>query len=111
MNPCDWPPSKDETFVVGKIQNTVFERYEAPALGGADEREAPGVRRARVRFVGCRVRPLDPDNFAGSVKDLLDGLVHAQIIEGDEPWRIILETTQRKVATFAEEKTLIEIET
>jgi hypothetical protein len=38
-------------------------------------------------FTGYRVRPLDPDNFAGSCKDLLDGCRHAGLIPGDEPWR------------------------
>jgi hypothetical protein len=69
------------------------------------------VARTRVRFTGYRVRPLDPDNFAGSVKDLLDGLRHAHLIEGDEPWRIDFETAQKKVKSFKEEKTMIEIET
>ncbi len=65
--------------------------------------------RVRVRFTGHRVRPLDPDNFAGSCKDLLDGLRHAGLLEGDEPWRIIFETAQEKVKSYAEEKTVIEL--
>lgn len=86
------------------------ERHEAPALDATAQRKAPGIQRAIVRFTGFRVRPLDPDNFAGSIKDLLDGLRHAALISGDEPWRIQLETTQVKVASFAEECTEIEIE-
>lgn len=82
---------------------------QAPALGRPDEGEAPGFQRTRVRFIGYRVRPLDPDNFAGSVKDCLDGLRHCALIEGDEPWRIILETEQVKVRSFKEERTVIEI--
>ena len=85
------------------------QRHEAPALGGADEGKAQGVPRIAVRFVGRRVKPLDPDNFAGSVKDLLDGLRHAGLIPGDEPWRIRLETEQVKVAHFHEEATEITI--
>lgn len=85
------------------------QRHQAPALGGAGEGEAPGDGRAVVRFVGYRVRPLDPDNFAGSVKDLLDGLRHAGLIPGDEPWRIRLETEQVRVRTKAEEKTVIAV--
>lgn len=91
------------------IPDPKLERHEAPALGGTAKGKDEGVGRVVVRFVGYRVRPLDPDNFAGSVKDLLDGLRHAQIIEGDEPWRIILETEQEQVTTFSEEKTIIEI--
>ena len=55
------------------------------------------------------MRPLDPDNFAGSVKNCLDFLHRSKLIEGDEPWRIILETDQIKVAHFADEKTIIEV--
>lgn len=40
----------------------------------------------------------------------MNGLRHAHVIEGDEPWRITLETEQVKVGTFAEERTEIEIE-
>lgn len=91
------------------LPDTKPQRHQAPALGGADEGKAKGVDRVTVRFVGYRVRPLDPDNFAGSVKDLLDGLRHCGLIQGDEPWRIILETEQVQVKTLKEEKTVIEI--
>ena len=83
------------------------QRDQAPALGGPAQGKAVGLRRITVRFVGHRVRPLDPDNFAGSVKDLLDGLRHAGLLHGDEPWRIILETEQVKVSSFKQEKTEI----
>jgi hypothetical protein len=83
--------------------------HQAPALGGADGREEAGIPRIVVRFTGFRVRPLDPDNFAGSVKDLLDGLRHAGLLLGDEPWRIRLETEQVRVGTYAEEKTVIDL--
>ncbi len=101
----------NEAGNIGQIPHAQSQYHEAPALDCADAREASGLRRTRIRFTGYRVRPLDPDNFAGSVKDLLDGCRHAGFISGDEPWRIVLETTQKKVRTFAEEKTLIEIET
>jgi hypothetical protein len=76
-------------------------------LGGTAPGGQKGEDRARVRFTGYRVRPLDPDNFAGSVKALLDGCRYAGLIDGDEPWKIILETDQVRVRTFAEEKTVI----
>ncbi len=112
----EWPPNftvlvENETYTIGQIQDAVTERDQAPALGGPIQGETKGVHRARVRFTGLRVRPLDPDNFAGSCKDLLDGLRHAGLILGDEPWRIIYETTQTKVDHYAQEATLIEIET
>ena len=86
-------------------------RHKAPALGAAVPRGTESIPRTTVRFTGYRVRPLDPDNFAGGIKDLLDGLRHAQLIHGDEAWRIKLETEQVKVAHFEDECTLIEIET
>lgn len=71
--------------------------------------EAKSVGRVRVCFRGYRVRPLDPDNFAGSVKDCLDYLRHAGLIPEDDWWSIRLETEQVKVAHFKDEKTVIEI--
>lgn len=85
------------------------QRDKEAALGGTVQRKAQGMGRVIVCFTGYRVRPLDPDNFAGSVKDLLDGLRHAQLIPGDEPWRIKLETEQEKVRSFKEERTEIEL--
>jgi hypothetical protein len=93
-----------------KVSNPIPERDQAPALDGPVPGKAQSHERARVRFTGYRVQPLDPDNFAGSVKDLLDGLRHAHILAGDEPWRIILETEQVRVPHFNQEKTVIEIE-
>ena len=101
---------KNENQNNRKISNAKPEQNQAAALGGAIQREAKGVQRTIVRFVGHRVRPLDPDNFAGSVKDLLDGLRHANLISGDDPWRIKLETEQVKVNHYDEERTEIEIE-
>ncbi len=66
--------------------------------------------RTRISFVGYRVRLLDPDNFAGSVKDLLDGLRHAGIISDDTPDKIVLETAQEKVGRYCDERTVITIE-
>ena len=102
--------AKNETRPHTQIPHTKPERHQTPALVSAVQGETKSLQRTRVRFTGHRVRPLDPDNFAGSVKDLLDGLKHAGLIPGDEPWRIILETEQVRVRTFAEEKTVIELE-
>lgn len=102
-------PLKHENKTDRPLPNTVAQRDQTPALDGAVPGEAQGVGRTRIRFTGYRVRPLDPDNFAGSIKDLLDGLRHAGLIPGDEPWRIILETEQVRVGGFAAECTEIEI--
>lgn len=94
----------------GPLPHAKPQRHEAPALEGAGEGKETLLGRVRVRITGYRVRPNDPDNFAGSCKDSIDFLRHCGLIEGDEAWRITLETAQVKVATFAEEKTVIEIE-
>ncbi len=93
-----------------EVSNPVPKPDKTATLDSANEGKVSSVRRVRVRFIGHRVRPIDPDNFAGSCKDLLDGLRHAQLIRGDEPWRIIFETAQEKVKSYAEERTVIEIE-
>ena len=92
-----------------QVSNAKPKRHKAPTLGAAICGEAKSPARTIVRFEGFRVRPLDPDNFAGSVKDLLDGLRHAKLISGDEPWRIVLETEQVKVSSFKDERTEITI--
>lgn len=90
-----------------EVSDAKPECNKASALERAVPGEKQGIRRVRIRITGYRVRPLDPDNFAGSVKDLLDGLRHAALIPGDEPWRIRLETEQEKVSSYKEERTVI----
>lgn len=104
LNPEFYASSSDRS-----VPDPEPQRDEAPALDCAAQGKAEGPARTVVRFTGHRVRPLDPDNFAGSVKDLLDGLRHAGLISGDEPWRIILQTEQVRVASFSDEKTVLEI--
>jgi hypothetical protein len=79
------------------------------ALEQTPQRTKASLPRVTVRFTVFRCRPLDPDNNARSVKDLLDGLRHAHLIHGDETWRIILTIDQIKVAHQREERTEIEI--
>ena len=116
MNPDDlkrlFPNASADTLARnrGQLPNDKFKHNKASTLGSANEGKTQSIQRVRVRFVGYRVRPLDPDNFAGSVKDCLDFLRHAHLIDGDEPWRITLETEQVKVKTFKEEKLLIKID-
>jgi hypothetical protein len=85
------------------------ERHKKATLDRAVQGEMESHRRVTVRFTGYRLRPCDPDNFAGSCKDLLDGLRHAGLISGDEPWKIIFQTKQEKVGSSTEERTEIEI--
>lgn len=101
--------SNDNQTNVG-LQGSEPERNQASALGVAISREEKGTDRVIVRFTGFRCRPLDPDNFAAGVKDSLDALRYAHLIDGDEPWRITLQTEQVKVAHRNQEKTIIELE-
>lgn len=100
--PNDIPP-------VVTLPHAIIERDQAPTLGRTTSRATPCVGRTHVRFVGYRVRPLDPDNHAGGCKDLLDGLRHAGLIPGDEPWRITFETEQVRVHHHEQEGTEIVI--
>ena len=100
----------DEDTSGAQLQGAESERDQAAALERADAGKEEGAERVTVRFIGYRVRPLDPDNFAGGCKDSLDALRHAHLIDGDEPWKIIFQTEQIRVKTFCEEKTEIIIE-
>jgi hypothetical protein len=93
----------------GKVSDSKPERDATPALVSPATGEEACLGGTVVRFTGYRVRPVDPDSFAGSCKHLLDGLRHAGLIPGDEPWRITLETKQVRVSSFKEEQTVIEI--
>ena len=94
----------------GLLPHAKPEPDQAPALERATPRAAPGLGKVTVRFTGYRVRLLDPDNFAASVKDLLDGCVAAGLFDDDSPDHIVLITEQEKVKSFKDEVTIIEIE-
>ena len=91
------------------LPDTKPERNKTPALGQATEGEASSLRRVSVCFVGYRTRLLDWDNHAASIKNLLDGLRHAALIEGDDLSSISVRTEQVKVAHRKDERTEIEI--
>lgn len=91
------------------LPDTQPQRDQAKPLVKAIPRETESLPRIVVRFTGRRVRLLDPDNFAGSVKDLLDGLRHAGVIGEDGYFDIRLETEQTSVRSHVQEETLIEI--
>lgn len=92
------------------LQNPKPERNQAPALDKATPRKVSRLEKVTVRFTGRRCRLLDADNFAGSVKELLDGLVRAGLLDDDSPEHIILITQQEKVAHRKDEQTIIEID-
>ena len=110
QTPRNGKPETNETPNRSEIPNPEPKHHQTPALDSTNAGKEKGVRRVIVRFIGFRVRPLDPDNFAGGCKDLLDGLRHSGLIPGDEPWKIDFQTRQEKVAHRSEEKTIIKIE-
>jgi hypothetical protein len=93
----------------GALQYAEPQRDPTPALEPVAEGKKESSDRITVRFIGKRVRPLDPDNFAGSVKDLLDGLRRANLIPGDEWKQIRLETEQVEITNREQERTEIEL--
>lgn len=76
-----------------------------PLAAGAPEKA--GAERVHIRFVSVRKRLCDPDNI--SEKWLLDAVRYIGLIDGDEPDKITLETSQRKAAKGEEEKTELTI--
>jgi len=73
----------------------------------------PSVRlheRRRVSVISSRTRPLDPDNFTGGLKPLLDGLVNAELLYDDAGAFLELEARQLKVKHRADEGTAVKIE-
>lgn len=79
------------------------------SLEAACKGKAQGARRPHVCFTLCRSRLLDWDAKYGVLKDLLDGLVIAQLLPGDREDQITGECHQVKVKSRKEEKTVIQI--
>ncbi len=84
---------------------------QAPALGSEAKRKAPGARCPIVGFTLYRVKLLDWEAKYSSVKDLLDGLCYAGLVDGDREDQIDPKSyvIQKKVRSYAEEKTVIEL--
>jgi len=72
------------------------------------ERVATLKKRVFVVIAQFRTRKLDRDNLYGSVKELVDGLVASEIIQGDSEEEIELLVTQQ-IVKKNQIKTLIEI--
>lgn len=103
-------PSYEHNSTRAKIPNAAPDE-RPPALDGHHAGKAQGPRLPHVRFVLRRVRLLDIDAKYTSVKDLLDGLSKAGLVDGDQEDQITLEVRQEKVRKFRDEETVIEIET
>ena len=106
-------PRASESFIKANLdadhsgQDAVLERPARHESLAAHKGEEGTAGRIFIRFVSVRKRLLDPDNL--SQKWLLDCLRYCQIIDGDEPEKISIETTQRKAIKGEIERTIIEI--
>ena len=99
-----------EAAARGYLSDAKLEPDKAPTLERPAPRAASSLGKVAVSFTGRRCRLLDPDNFAASCKDLLDGLKHAGLIPDDTPDHIRLTTQQEKVSGEGQEMTIIEVE-
>jgi hypothetical protein len=66
--------------------------------------------RIRVSIEGQRVSCLDPDNYTGGLKALIDCLQQCGLIPSDSFEAIRLETSQTHVTSPGQERTIVEIE-
>ncbi len=85
----------------------LLERHLPNEPLAADQTKAANSTRYSVRVTSYRRRLLDEDNLAE--KFHVDALRYAGILPSDAPERCEIITTQAKVRTKAEEKTVIEI--
>jgi hypothetical protein len=76
---------------------------------GQTEGKTGHTGRRSVRITSFRVRPVDPDNLCP--KYFIDALRYAGAIPDDRQEDIELTTRQKKVKNYAEERTVIVIET
>lgn len=80
-----------------------------PALEQVLPDQETNLQRPLVRITGYRVRLLDVDAFPGSCKAIIDGLRACNLIPGDSPKEIRLQTDQFQVRHYCEERTELEI--
>lgn len=72
-------------------------------------REAARHSRVALGYHARVVRPLDPDNLAGSTKYVTDALVRCGLLDGDSPEQIAITWTQEKVVRYDDEALIITI--
>ncbi len=84
---------------------------QTAALGGEGKREASGARCPLIGFTLYRVKLLDWEAKYSSVKDLLDGCIHAGLLDGDREDQIDPKSfvIQKKIDHYEEERTVIEL--
>lgn len=103
----EWKRRNASLQVVGAGKASELERHSINGALGSSKGKETSSERVLVRFVSVRKRLLDPDNI--SEKWMLDCLRFVRIIQGDEPDKIELQTTQRKCAKGEAEHTEISV--
>jgi len=91
------------------LSRPVTQSSAQASLGDRASRKASRAARTRLSYCASLVRPLDPDNLAGSTKYCTDALVRSGLLHGDSPEQIEIVWSQKKVAHFDEEKLTITI--
>lgn len=79
------------------------------SLEGKEGNDQGGRLIHRVRIISMRVRICDPDNLVGGQKHLIDALRLARVIPEDDPQSISLQVCQRKVKSYKDEETWVEV--
>lgn len=74
---------------------------------GKAKRKKSDPSRDVVSITSYRVRAVDPDNLCG--KYFVDSLRYAGVLHNDREEDIVYQISQKKVATKAQEKTLIQL--
>lgn len=100
----------NETQTHSQLPNPKPKRIKAPTLDKVATGEEKSLGRITLRYRLYRFRLLDYENFAGSTKDLTDGLCRCGLLPGDDPSRVTIITEQEKVDHHSRERTEIEIE-
>lgn len=93
----------------GKVPNPQPERNKKATLVAAVPGKDKSMARIAISYQGYRCKLLDPENFAGSTKDLTDGLRAAGLIDDDSYWHVTITHEQTQVPHKAEQKTEIKI--
>jgi hypothetical protein len=87
-----------------QIQSAVPKPATSDALGSAVQGKKESMGRVTLSFRGFFVRLKDPDNFAGSLKNCIDGIRRCGLVDDDSPDKIKLICEQTQVAHFAQER-------
>jgi len=108
-----WPNASESTIAAnlgGSAPSPKSQQVVRHDTLATPQREESHAGRIRVSISSYRRRFLDPDNLQGGCKYFVDCCRYAGLIPDDRPQDIILEVSQHKVKSKAEERTEITVE-